>query len=91
MLIKVLLTGKKDCTPELSAAQLLPVLINPARAFLEKAGDLLGGHYAGLGRFVNGGLKHCHPSVLRYHLLSFLITITLSSDIAIRIAIFIDV
>jgi hypothetical protein len=42
MLIKVLLTGKEQRTSELSTTQFLPVLVNPARAFAQVLGDLLG-------------------------------------------------
>jgi hypothetical protein len=41
MLMEFLLSWKKQRTPELPAAQYLPVLINPAHAFPEIMGDLL--------------------------------------------------
>jgi hypothetical protein len=53
MLIEVLHRRKDQRTPELHAAQLLPMLIDPAQAFLEKAGDLLRGHYLLYAAYVN--------------------------------------
>jgi hypothetical protein len=45
MLIKVLLSRKKERTPELPATQYLPVFINPTGAFPEILSSLLRGHY----------------------------------------------
>jgi hypothetical protein len=45
MLIEILLSWKKKRTPELPAAQYLPVFIHPADAFSEIQADLLGIHY----------------------------------------------
>jgi hypothetical protein len=52
-LIEVLLSGKKQRTPELPATQYLPVLVNPRWAFAEIKSDLLGSHYVPWGFFVN--------------------------------------
>jgi hypothetical protein len=45
MLIEVLLRRENERTPELPTTQYSPVLVNPTRAFPEKLGDLLKGHY----------------------------------------------
>jgi hypothetical protein len=52
-LIEILLPWKEQRTPELPAAQYLPVLVNPAWAFAEIKSDLLGSHYVPRGFFVN--------------------------------------
>jgi len=49
-----LLSREKERTPELHAAQQTPVLVNPAQALAEIAGDLLRGHYATIRGIVNG-------------------------------------
>jgi hypothetical protein len=58
MLIKVLLTWKKDSTPELSATQFLPVPVDPTQALPEELGCLLGSQYIAGVRRVNLSLAH---------------------------------
>jgi hypothetical protein len=43
--MEFLLGRKQDGTPELHAAQYLPVLINPAQTFFQILGDLLWSQY----------------------------------------------
>jgi hypothetical protein len=45
MLIEVLLRWKTDGTPELHAAKVSPVFVDPTGTQLEKLGDLLRGQY----------------------------------------------
>jgi len=52
--MEFLLSGEKERTPELHAAQPTPVLIEPAQTLPEIAGDLLRGHYATIRGVVNG-------------------------------------
>jgi hypothetical protein len=54
MLIKVLLSREKQRTPELPAAQLLPVLVHPTGAFAQVSGNLLGGQNIVIWIVVNG-------------------------------------
>jgi hypothetical protein len=52
--MEFLLAWKKDRTPELPAAQDLPVLIDPTFAFAQIMGDLLNRHYPILIIFIKG-------------------------------------
>jgi hypothetical protein len=60
MLIEVLLSGKEQRTPELPAAQLLPVFIDPTEAFSKESGDLLGSQYIVGFVIVNTGCFKAH-------------------------------
>jgi hypothetical protein len=51
--MEFLLRWEQDRTPELHAAQYLPVLVNPTQAFFQIGGDLLRGHYFRFWRPVN--------------------------------------
>jgi hypothetical protein len=51
--MKFLLRWEQNGTPELHAAQYLPVLVNPTQAFFQIAGDLLWGNYFCSLEFVN--------------------------------------
>jgi hypothetical protein len=57
-LIEILLAWKHKRTPELPAAQYLPVFVDPADAFLHILSDLLSCHYGRLNIYFKLWLGH---------------------------------